>query len=203
MRIKTLSFEHCKTKEDIFQLAKRANDWIRTYPGEWLHIQLAYLENLPEALIPDAKKVVLFFNGLTETTKNITVEIVKGKETYQHLGFFYDEDGKLDYREIKTVPMEINGKWVEVLTLDVTHCRTWWELHTILKETFGLPDYYGKNADALWDLLTPYTVDCLHIKIKGLKHLPKDLMESEMTSVLSVFDNVHREYPNMTFEIVD
>ncbi|MBO4953903.1 MAG: barstar family protein [Clostridia bacterium] len=203
MRIKILLFEQCKTKEDIQQLVKAGTDWIRTYPGERLHIQLAYLENLPETLIPDAREVVLFFNDLTETAENVTVEIVKRKEAYQHLDFYYDEKWELDYHEIKTVPMEINGKRVDVLTLDVTHCKTWWELHTVLKETFGFPNYYGKNSDALWDLLTPYIVDCLHIRIKGLKHLPKDLLEIEIPKILSVFDDVHREQPSMTFEIVD
>lgn len=28
------------------------------------------------------------------------------------------------------------------------------ETHTYLKETFGFPDYYGKNLDALHDCLT-------------------------------------------------
>ena len=70
MRIKILLFEQCKTKEDIQQLVKAGTDWIRTYPGERLHIQLAYLENLPETLIPDAREVVLFFNDLTETAEN-------------------------------------------------------------------------------------------------------------------------------------
>ena len=28
------------------------------------------------------------------------------------------------------------------------------EAHTYLKETFGFPDYYGKNLDALHDCLT-------------------------------------------------
>ncbi|AQS52479.1 Barstar [Jeotgalibaca dankookensis] len=27
-------------------------------------------------------------------------------------------------------------------------------LHTILQEKLHLPDYYGRNLDALWDLLT-------------------------------------------------
>jgi ribonuclease inhibitor len=28
------------------------------------------------------------------------------------------------------------------------------ELHLVLKEKLQLPDYYGKNLDALWDCLT-------------------------------------------------
>lgn len=27
------------------------------------------------------------------------------------------------------------------------------ELHTLLQEAFAFPDYYGRNLDALWDLL--------------------------------------------------
>jgi ribonuclease inhibitor len=28
------------------------------------------------------------------------------------------------------------------------------ELHDLLKQKLGLPEYYGKNLDALWDCLT-------------------------------------------------
>ena len=37
--------------------------------------------------------------------------------------------------------------------LDFANCKYIGEIHKILKENFGLPDYYGENRDALWDCL--------------------------------------------------
>jgi len=38
--------------------------------------------------------------------------------------------------------------------LDGAACRSQEELHDQLKKVLHLPDYYGKNLDALWDCLT-------------------------------------------------
>jgi len=38
--------------------------------------------------------------------------------------------------------------------LDGTAIHTQEQLHDALKQTLGLPDYYGRNLDALWDCLT-------------------------------------------------
>lgn len=38
--------------------------------------------------------------------------------------------------------------------LDGAACRSQEELHYQLKTVLHLPDYYGKNLDALWDCLT-------------------------------------------------
>ncbi len=38
--------------------------------------------------------------------------------------------------------------------LDGVVCRSQEELHDQLKTILHLPDYYGKNLDALWDCLT-------------------------------------------------
>ena len=39
------------------------------------------------------------------------------------------------------------------ILLDFTGCRSLEEIHLILKEKFGFPEYYGKNWDALWDCM--------------------------------------------------
>ena len=46
----------------------------------------------------------------------------------------------------------------EIVLLNGRKFTTRERAHTILKEQFQLDDYYGKNLDALWDLLSEKTV---------------------------------------------
>lgn len=45
--------------------------------------------------------------------------------------------------------IHLNGK--RMITKEVTH--------SYLKRKFSLPDYYGRNLDALWDLLSTHLKD--------------------------------------------
>ena len=92
---------------------------------------------------------------------------------------------------------------MQEITLDFTECKYIVQLYDILQEGFGFPEWFGRNLDALWDLLSDYYYDCLPIvvKIKGIKTMPKDL-QNYMDKVLDVFADVHDEIPQMSFEII-
>lgn len=90
---------------------------------------------------------------------------------------------------------------MEYITLDFTGYRYLGEIHKELKEKFKFPDYYGENLDALWDCMRCYCDYDLYVYIKGLSSLPKEF-EDYMRKILEVFDDVHDETPNITFEIV-
>ena len=95
---------------------------------------------------------------------------------------------------------DINDK---PIILDFTGCRYLGEIHKILKERFGLPEYYGENWDALWDCLK----DLFHkrgewsVEIYGFQTLPKDIQEYCET-MLEVFEDVHKRTPNITFHMI-
>lgn len=38
-------------------------------------------------------------------------------------------------------------------TIDLTTVHSYYDLHEHLKEVFSFPDWYGRNMDALWDML--------------------------------------------------
>jgi len=41
----------------------------------------------------------------------------------------------------------------------------------------GFPDFYGRNADALWDCLTGFIETPVNIVVKGLGEMPADIRE--------------------------
>ena len=88
------------------------------------------------------------------------------------------------------------------IILDFTGCKYLGEIHKILKERFGFPEYYGENLSALWDCLSYYCTDeDLRVHIKGIDTLSEELKE-DMTEIMEVFDDVHEETPNVTFEVI-
>lgn len=87
--------------------------------------------------------------------------------------------------------------------LDFTGCKYLGEIHRILKTKFGLPEYYGENRDALWDCLRYLWSDGEKIKVEiyGFTSLPDDLREY-CKDMLEIFDDVHKDTPNVTFELI-
>ena len=105
----------------------------------------------------------------------------------------YEEIKRNAYKPIKENP----------IILDFTGCRYLGEIHLILKTKFGLPEYYGENWDALWDCMEGlfYERGDFRVNIYGFMSLPYDLRE-HCVAMLEVFEDVHRETPNVTFEII-
>lgn len=66
---------------------------------------------------------------------------------------------------------------VGLITIDVSNVINVNQLHYVLKENLGFPDFYGMNWDAFWDAIT------------GLAEMPKKL-------VLIGWGNVEKILPN-------
>ncbi len=90
---------------------------------------------------------------------------------------------------------------MEKITLDFTGCKSPLLLHMIFKETFGFPDFYGKNLSALWDCLRDYCPDDCIIYVKGTRTLPKEFGEY-MERIYEIFHDVEEEGENIQFVIV-
>lgn len=73
------------------------------------------------------------------------------------------------------------------IILDASKFTSKEEFHTIVKEKFDFPDYYGNNLDGLWDLLTERrNLDIDLINIEKL-----DLLGNYGKSIFKLFDELN------------
>ncbi len=89
------------------------------------------------------------------------------------------------------------------IRIDVTGCKYPDLLHDILRDSFGFPNYYGKNWDAFWDYISEmfFVNDNRVIQLTGFYSLPEELREY-CNPMLEIFQDIHTEHPGVTFQIL-
>lgn len=83
------------------------------------------------------------------------------------------------------------------ITLDFAGIKTLWELHEYFKTVFQLPDYYGRNMDALWDCLYYSFEFPTTITLKNVSAIPTEMRET-VEVMLELFDDLQREDKKVT-----
>ena len=88
------------------------------------------------------------------------------------------------------------------IILDFSKCKYLGEIHLMLKEKFGLPQYYGENLDALWDCLRYLFVDkeCI-VELHNLYSMD-EILQQECKQLMEVFDDLHNANSNFTYKII-
>ena len=71
--------------------------------------------------------------------------------------------------------------------------------HDYLKEKFNLPEYYGRNLDALWDILNGNN-DEMDIQLYNEEDMYRNL-DGFSEKLLSLFEDLSIENNNISFEI--
>ena len=85
------------------------------------------------------------------------------------------------------------------IVLDFTEVRSLWALHEYLKETFCLPDYYGRNMDALWDCLYCAFAAPTTIVLKNIDRLPAEMREAG-DILRALFGELEKRDENVTIK---
>lgn len=77
--------------------------------------------------------------------------------------------------------------------LDFTKVKTFLQFYEVLIKGLEFPDWCGKNADAIWDLMTGLMDAPAIIYVKGINKLPKSL-HRDLELILAVFDDTTEYY---------
>ena len=75
------------------------------------------------------------------------------------------------------------------------------EFYDIIQQRMGLPKWFGKNADALWDMLTGYIELPCEITLIGFNRKENDYNAYKLGLILDAFSNTVKEYPEY-FKII-
>lgn len=86
---------------------------------------------------------------------------------------------------------------MKYITLDFAGIKTLWELHEYFKTVFQLPDYYGRNMDALWDCLYYSFEFPTTITLKNVSAIPNEMHETAEI-ILELFNDLQREDKKVT-----
>ena len=80
-----------------------------------------------------------------------------------------------------------------MITLDVRQLQQKEAAHRYLKQMLNLPEYYGRNLDALYDCLTE--LDATELRFVNL-----DAEESYFSKLLPVFQEAQKENPRLKID---
>ena len=83
------------------------------------------------------------------------------------------------------------------IILDFSGIKSLWHLHEYFKDVFELPDYYGRNMDALWDCLRCSFEEDTTIVLKNLYSMPKD-MHPIIPTIQELFQDLENEEAEVT-----
>ena len=89
------------------------------------------------------------------------------------------------------------------IVLDFTVCKYPADIHRVLKESFGFPEYYGVHWDALWDCLNDlfFSSEEALIKICGISILDKE-MQAYLKPMFELFSDISDDNPNIIFKSI-
>ncbi|GGA91382.1 barstar family protein [Ornithinibacillus halotolerans] len=87
-----------------------------------------------------------------------------------------------------------------LVTLDGKTMQKKEDVHAYLKSKLNLPEYYGNNLDALWDVLSTLD-DSMEIHFIHSKQM-LECLGNYGTALLKVFEDAANENSNIKFRVI-
>ena len=88
--------------------------------------------------------------------------------------------------------------------IDFSNCTN--DLHGIIKKELEFPDWYGRNLDALWDLLTGYMYVPAYITIIYKPKNPESKRSQELGEyidrIIKIFERADKEYNVIRVKVI-
>ena len=69
------------------------------------------------------------------------------------------------------------------------------EFYDILQQRMGFPEYFGKNADALWDMLSGYIDLPCEIVLKGFSREENEYNRNMLRKIMQCFSLAEQKFP--------
>lgn len=88
---------------------------------------------------------------------------------------------------------------MKTITLDVSHIHTKKALHIYLQYMLELPAHYGRNLDALYDVLSEQSEE-MRIVLAGVQHAQGELT-AYMPGLLEVLEDAAQESGKLNIEV--
>ncbi|MCD8025736.1 MAG: barstar family protein [Clostridiales bacterium] len=86
--------------------------------------------------------------------------------------------------------------------MDFSDCEYLGEVHQIIQEKLELPEWYGKNLDALWDAITGIMYVPASIKIiYKPKNKASSELKNEICKIIEVLKEAVQEYNEFTLSV--
>ena len=69
------------------------------------------------------------------------------------------------------------------------------EFYKLIKDKFNLPDCFGENADALWDMLTGFIETPCEVIFKNFNRKENEYNERNINLILNCFKDAEKANP--------
>ena len=90
-----------------------------------------------------------------------------------------------------------------ILVIDGSKIKTSELLHEYLKHNLNLPDYYGRNLDALWDMLSAWVSFPLIIIIKNSDLMEKNLGHDYFCKIINLMQRAEEELKGFNYIVIN
>ena len=84
--------------------------------------------------------------------------------------------------------------------LDCSKMNSTADIHNQLEAGLPLPEYYGRNLDALWDVLSTY-FDELEINLENYNQTPEEVQDY-LAIMITLFERLAKKRENFTFNLL-